>query len=103
MENSLDTKLTVRFKGTDGVSYEVLDSFLATICKEVHKYESDELKAYLDLRQDERITWPQIWKAGGVKTSPDSPEEQYECYLILGNKFSDNTIIQNVPNISDGF
>jgi hypothetical protein len=40
-----------------------------------------ELKAYLDLRQDERITWPQIWKAGGVKTSPDSPEEQYECYL----------------------
>jgi hypothetical protein len=29
--------------------------------------------------------------------------KQYECYLILGNKFSDNTIIQNVPNISDGF
>ena len=55
MENSLDTKLTVRFKGTDGVSYEVLDSFLATICKEVHKYESDELKAYLDFLANNKV------------------------------------------------
>jgi len=40
-----------------------------------------ELKAYLGLAPSTKLGWTMIWEAGGVKTVPDSPEEQYECYL----------------------
>lgn len=47
MENILDIKCTVNFGGSDGVTYEVLDSVLLSICKDVHNYERKELNLYL--------------------------------------------------------